>query len=226
MVFMPNKVRVWDLPTRVFHWLLTACVLASVITGFVGGGLIDWHARLGYAALALLLFRIVWGFVGGYWSRFASFLYAPRSVVAYLRGQAHPDHLVGHNPLGAGSVFALLLLLLAQVATGLVSSDEISFYGPLNAFVSDAQASLATWYHKRVGKWIVIALVLLHIGAVMYYLRRKKQDLIRPMVVGDKQVAHATRSSRDDAVTRIAALVLFGLSVGVVTWLVGLRPAG
>ena len=90
----------------------------------------DWHARLGYAVLALLLFRLVWGFVGGRWSRFASFLYAPRSVLAYLRGQPHPDHLVGHNPLGAGSVFAMLAVLLAQVATGLVSDDEIAFTGP------------------------------------------------------------------------------------------------
>jgi cytochrome b len=223
---MPNKVRVWDLPTRVFHWLLAAGVVGSVITGYVGGGAIDWHARLGYAALTLLLFRLVWGFVGGHWSRFATFVYSPRSVGAYLRGRAHPDHLVGHNPLGAASVFAMLLFLLAQVTTGLFSSDDISFSGPLNVFVSDASGKLATWYHKRIGKWIVITLVLLHVGAIAYYLRRKKDNLIAPMIGGDKEVAQVTRSSRDDATMRIAALVLLGLCGAFVAWLVGLRPEG
>src|SRR6185369_13378750 len=103
---MANRVRVWDLPTRIFHWALVLCVTASVVTGYIGGALIEWHARSGYAILTLLLFRLVWGGVGGRWSRFASFFYSPRSVVAYLRGRSHPDHLVGHNPLGAGSVFA------------------------------------------------------------------------------------------------------------------------
>ena len=100
--------------------------------------------------LTLLLFRIVWGFIGGgHWSRFRSFLYAPVSVLAYLGGRAHPDHLVGHNPLGAGSVFAMLLVLLAQVATGLMGDDEIAFTGPLNRFVSSASGRARTWYRKR-----------------------------------------------------------------------------
>jgi len=223
---MPNPVRVWDLPTRLFHWALALCVVGSVITGYIGGGVIEWHARLGYAALALLLFRLVWGFVGGYWSRFTSFLYSPRSVGAYLRGNPHPDHLVGHNPLGAGSVFAMLLILLVQVGTGLVADDEISFTGPLNRFVASSKGLAATWYHKQIGQWIVIALVLLHVGAILYYLWKKKDNLIRPMIWGDKEVTHATRSSRDDLVSRIAALVLLGLSAGFVTWLVGLRSTG
>jgi cytochrome b len=223
---MPNPVRVWDLPTRLFHWSLALCVLGSIATGYIGGGLIEWHARLGYAALALLLFRLVWGFVGGHWSRFVSFLYAPRSVGAYLRGNPHPDHLVGHNPLGAGSVFAMLAVLLVQVATGLVADDEISFTGPLNRFVASSKGLAATWYHKQVGQWIVIALVVLHVGAILYYLWKKKDNLIRPMLTGDKLVAHVTRSSRDDWVTRVVALVLLGLSAAFVTWLVGLRSTG
>ena len=219
---MPNTVRVWDLPTRVFHWALVTCIVGSVISGYVGGAAIVWHARLGYAVLTLLLFRLLWGFVGGYWSRFPSFLYAPRSVLLYLRGQSHPDHLVGHNPLGAGSVFAMLAFLLAQVGTGLVSDDEISFTGPLNRFVQSSKGLAATWYHKQVGQWIVVGLVLLHIAAVLYYLRRKKENLIRPMLVGDKQVAHATRSSRDDAVTRTLAVVLLGACAAVVSWVASL----
>lgn len=219
---MPNTVRVWDLPTRVFHWALVACIAGSVITGYVGGGWMPWHARLGYAVATLLLFRIVWGFVGGRWSRFASFLYAPRSVLAYLRGQPHPDHLVGHNPLGAGSVFAMLLVLIAQVGTGLVGDDEISFTGPLNRFVETSKGLAATWYHKRVGQWIVIGLVVLHVGAVLYYLLRKKDNLIRPMLDGDKQVAHATQPSRDDAGSRVAALIVLAACAGIVWWVVRL----
>src|ERR671916_36038 len=90
---MASTVRVWDLPTRLFHWALVACVIALAVTAYSENGL-DWHSRIGYAVFALLLFRLVWGFVGGRWSRFASFVYSPRSVVAHLRGRAHPDHLV------------------------------------------------------------------------------------------------------------------------------------
>ena len=223
---MPYRVRVWDLPTRVFHWLLVACVVLLVITGYVGGDAMQWHARLGYTVLTLLLFRLAWGFVGGHWSRFRSFLYAPSSVLAYLGGRAHPDHLVGHNPLGAGSVFAMLLLLLAQVGTGLVSDDEIAFTGPLNRFVKNSTALAATWYHKAVGQWLVIALVVVHVAAIVYYLVKKRENLVRPMVVGDKNVASEARSSRDDLATRVIALVLVAACAGLVAWLVGLGAGG
>lgn len=225
---MAFRVRVWDLPTRLFHWLLAACVVSLVVTAYVGGGAIEWHARLGYAALALIVFRIVWGFVGGHWSRFKTFVYAPSSVLAYLRGNAHPDHLIGHNPLGAASVFAMLLVLLAQVGTGLVSDDEIAFQGPLNRFVSSSKGLAATWYHKQIGQWLVIGLVVLHIAAVLYYLFRKRNNLVRPMVVGDKEVAAPAASSRDDAVSRLGAAAVFGVVAALVTWLVSLgrMPAG
>ena len=223
---MPYRVRVWDLPTRVFHWLLVACVVLLVITGHVGGDAMQWHARLGYTVLTLLLFRLAWGFIGGHWSRFRSFLYAPSSVLAYLGGRAHPDHLVGHNPLGAGSVFAMLLLLLAQVGTGLVSDDEIAFTGPLNRFVKNSTALAATWYHKAVGQWLVIALVVVHVAAIAYYLVKKRENLVRPMVVGDKNVASEVRSSRDDLATRVIALVLVAACAGLVAWLVSLGAGG
>jgi cytochrome b len=219
---MPHRVRVWDLPTRLFHWLLVCCVLGLVVTGYIGGAMMDWHARLGYAVLALLVFRIAWGFIGGRWSRFGSFLYSPGAVAAYLGGRSHPDHLVGHNPLGAGSVFAMLVVLLAQVGTGLVGDDEISFTGPLNRFVSSSKGLAATWYHKQIGQWLVIGLVVLHIAAVLYYLTRKKQNLVRPMVVGDKELAEPATSSRDDAGSRLLALVVLAIAAAGVTWLVKL----
>lgn len=219
---MAKTIRVWDLPTRLFHWGLVACIVALVVTGYTGGGAMEWHARIGYAVLTLLLFRLVWGLVGGHWSRFGTFLYSPRSVVNYLRGKAHPDHLVGHNPLGAGSVFAMLGVLLVQVATGLVGDDEISFTGPLNRFVSSSRGLAATWYHKRVGQWLIAALVVLHIGAVLFYLTRRRENLIRPMIVGDKAVEGTVAESRDTVGSRMLALAILlicGTAVGLlVRW--------
>ncbi|WP_137918330.1 cytochrome b/b6 domain-containing protein [Hydrogenophaga sp. 2FB] len=220
-----HTIRVWDLPTRLFHWLLAACVIGLIVTGSVGGNWMNWHLRLGYAVLTLLLFRLIWGFIGGHWSRFANFTYAPSSLWAHLRGRARPEHQVGHSPLGALSVFALLLILLAQVGTGLMSDDEIAFFGPLVRFVSGETVSLATWYHKNVGKFIVFALVGLHLLAVAYYKWGKKQGLVRPMVVGDKQVPVQVPSARDTAVTRLLALVLLGLCAAAVGWVVSLGNA-
>lgn len=219
---MPNTVRVWDLPTRLFHWALVACVLGQFATAYAPGSWIEWHARLGYTVFTLLLFRVVWGFVGGRWSRFASFVYSPGSVVNYLRGRAHPDHLIGHNPLGAGSVFAMLAFLLAQVATGLFGDDEIAFTGPLNRFVTSSKGLAATWYHKRIGQWMIIGLVLLHVLAILYYLWKKKDNLIKAMVGGDKAVGRPAPSSRDDASSRLTALLVFGVCAAFVYGLVNL----
>lgn len=217
---MASTVRVWDLPTRIFHWALVACVLGLLGTAWAPGSWVEVHAKLGYATLALLLFRIVWGLVGGRWSRFASFLYSPGSTLAYLRGRGHPDHLVGHNPLGALSVFAMLLVLLAQVGTGLVSDNEESFTGPLNRFVSNATGLAATWYHKAIGQWLVVALVVVHVGAILFYLLRKHENLVRPMVRGDKDAAPGTASSADAAAQRVLALGLFVACAGAVWWIV------
>ena len=219
---MPHSVRVWDLPTRLFHWSLVACIVASVISGYIGGGQMDWHARIGYAVLTLVLFRLVWGFVGGHWSRFSSFVASPRRIDAYLRGKVHPDGLLGHNPLGALSVLAMLMVLLAQVATGLIGDDEIAFTGPLNKFVTNAQGLAATWYHKRIGQWLLIGLVALHIMAVLFYLWRKGENLVRPMVHGDKVAASDAVPSRDDARSRVAAAVLLIVCAAAVSWLVQL----
>jgi cytochrome b len=182
----------------------------------------QWHARFGYAVLALLVFRIVWGFTGGRWSRFRSFLYAPRSTLAYLRGRGHPDHLVGHNPLGSLSVFAMLAILLSQVGTGLVGDDEIAFTGPLNRFVTSAQGLAATWYHKQVGQWVLATLVALHLGALAWYWIRKRENLVAPMIAGDKIVPVAVEPSRDDAVTRLWAVVLLAVCCAAVAGLVKL----
>ncbi len=217
-----HTVRVWDLPTRLFHWGLALCVVGLIITGNVGGNAMVWHGRLGYAVFTLLLFRLAWGLVGGHWSRFGSFLYGPSSIVAYLRGQHRPEHIVGHNPLGMLSVLALLLILLAQVGSGLFADDEIAFTGPLAGLVSGDWVGQATSYHKKVGKLILIALVALHLGAIAFYKFFKKQNLVRPMIVGDKTVPSPVPASRDNARTRLLALVLLLLCAGAVYGIVSL----
>ena len=217
-----HTVRVWDLPTRLFHWALVVCVVGLVITANVGGNWMNWHLRLGYTVLSLLLFRLVWGFVGGHWSRFSSFIYGPGTVLAYLRGEARPEHQVGHNPLGMLSVLALLFILLAQVGTGLIADDEIAFTGPLVRFVSGETVSDATGYHKDIGKFIVIALVVIHLLAIAFYKLVKKDNLVRPMLNGDKEVGFPARSARDTTGSRIAALAVYGLCAAAVYGLVSL----
>ncbi|MDM0115607.1 cytochrome b/b6 domain-containing protein [Variovorax sp. J22R133] len=215
------RIRVWDLPTRLFHWTLAAAVISQVVTG--SAGIMEWHFRVGHLVLALLVFRVIWGFIGGRWSRFAAFIYAPSSLSAYLRGQSHPDHLVGHTPLGALSVFALLGLLILQVATGLVSDDEIASSGPLTRFVSNATVSLASGWHSQVGKWIILALVCMHVAAVLFYVLVRRHRLVRPMVLGDKLVSHRAMPSRDDTASRMVALMVFAVCAGFSYWIASLR---
>ena len=213
-----HTVRIWDLPTRVFHWGLALCIVGLLVTGNIGGNAMVWHFRIGLTVLALLLFRLVWGLVGGRWSRFAAFIYSPRSIINYLKGRGKPEDSVGHTPAGAGSVFALLAVLLAQVGSGLISDDEIASAGPLVRFVSSATTNLATNYHKNIGKWIILGLVILHIAAIVFYLWRK-QNLIKPMLHGNKQLPMVVTASTDTAGTRIMALVVFGICTIFVGWI-------
>ena len=227
-MFRPENlitVRVWDLPTRFFHWALVLCTLGLAISGSIGGNVLVWHLRLGYTMLALLLFRVVWGLVGGRWSRFGSFVYAPQSIINYLKGRGKPEHSVGHSPIGAGSVFAILAVLIAQVGTGLLSDDEIAFSGPLTRFVSNATVGLATHYHADIGKWALLALVLLHGAAILFYLRRK-QNLVAAMLHGDKQLLVAAPASRDDTASRAAALLILSACAALAYWVSTLALAG
>ncbi|AOW11814.1 cytochrome B [Hydrogenophaga crassostreae] len=200
--------RIWDLPTRLFHWALAICVVGLVVTANIGGNAMNWHFRFGYSVLTLLLFRISWGFVGGRWSRFVSFVYSPASLLRHLRGESPATFTAGHSPTGALSVFAMLLVLLAQVGSGLFADDDIAFAGPLSALVSGDTVSLATGYHKEVGKVILIVLVALHLLAIAYYKWVRKEDLVRPMFAGDKVLSTPVEPSKDTAATRLLALGL------------------
>lgn len=219
------RVRVWDLPTRLFHWSLALTVIGSVGTGLAGGGAMVWHFRLGQLALALLVFRLLWGWVGGHWSRFTTFPLQPHAFMGYLRGRGDTARLAGHSPLGSLSVLGLLLLLTVQIGSGLVSNDDIAFVGPLSHLVSNDAVTAATGFHKTWGKLLILAWVLLHLAALALYSWRGRK-LVPAMVHGDKTLAQAGPASRDDMRTRLLAAVLLGLCLAGSAWVFSLAPAG
>jgi cytochrome b len=219
-----QPVRVWDLPTRLFHWVLAACVVFSVVSAKIGGNAMEWHFRSGYVIFTLLAFRLLWGLIGGHWSRFARFVYSPPALLRYLRGQSRADELhdVGHSPLGAFSVFALLGILALQVGTGLFADDEIANTGPLIRFVSgDTSLTLTAW-HKSWGEWLIIGLTVLHVVAVLFYLLARKRNLVRPMWAGDKALPAGVPASADHWRARGLALLVVTLCGIGVAWLVSL----
>lgn len=178
------RVRVWDLPVRLTHWLLVAAVAAAFITVQFGGNLMVWHGRAGLSILGLVVFRVVWGFVGSTHARFASFVRGPAAIRAYLRGEWSG---LGHNPLGAFSVLALLGLLACQAATGLFSNDDISYQGYLYALVNIDLSERLTTFHKLLEPLLII-LVGAHVSAIVFYARIRKTNLVLPMITGDKEV--------------------------------------
>ncbi len=203
------KVRVWDAPTRLFHWALALCFIGLLITSQMGGSAMVWHFRFGYGVLTLLLFRVLWGLLGGYWSRFSTFVVGPKAIWHYLRGSGQPHDGVGHNPLGALSVLAMLLFLAMQVASGLMSDDEIATAGPLTPFVSSAWVGNATYYHKDIGKFILLGLVVLHLSAIAFHYFRKQENLIEPMMTGDKSLDFPAPRAHDGWPERLRAALIF-----------------
>ena len=206
-VFM-FTLRIWDLPTRLFHWALAACVLGLIITGKLGGNAMVWHFRFGYGVLVLLLFRLFWGFWGGFWSRWAQLPLSPREVWRHLKGRTSEHAFPGHNPLGSWSILAMLLVFAFQVSTGLISDDEIANAGPLTALVSGGWVSWATSWHKQWGQWLVFFLVVLHLLALLWYRFRKRLSLVPAMVHGDKTLTVSVPESQDRVIHRVLALVL------------------
>jgi len=209
-----NKIRVWDLPTRLFHWALVALVVGAIVLEKIGGELIVWHFRCGYAALTLVLFRIVWGFVGTRYARFSSFPCKPVEVAAHMRelkaGGIGPR--IGHNPLGSLSIFAMLGMILLQAGTGLWSNDDIEYEGPLAKIAGKALSDKITWVHTEIGATLIYVLVGLHVAAIAWYYFRKKRDLVTPMLTGDVPVdapaAAVVPAAGDNWRMRSLALVL------------------
>jgi len=185
----PRSVRVWDFPTRLFHWLLVIFVIISFVTGNIGGNAIQYHEWSGFTILSLLLFRLVWGFIGSRESRFMTFIRGPSAVVRYatnLLRKNSSTHFLGHNPLGGWSIIAMLWALLVQAATGLFANDDIVTEGPLFDWVGKAASDWLTRVHK-LNQQVIIALVCVHVLAVLFYFFYKRENLVKPMITGVKE---------------------------------------
>ena len=219
------RTRIWDLPTRLFHWALVVCVVGLVISGNIGGSAMVWHFRFGQAVMTLLLFRLIWGLIGGRWSRFAAFDLRPKAILDDLRGRLDARRRTGHSPLGALAILAFVLVLAAQVASGLISDDEIAFAGPLSHLVSSASVGSASAYHKKVGKLLLIGLVLLHLLAIVWHTF-KGHAIVGAMVHGDKPLETAEAPTRDDVRSRLLALAVLLGCFGLSSWVFSLAPAG
>ncbi|OZI74418.1 cytochrome b/b6 domain-containing protein [Bordetella genomosp. 12] len=212
---MPSTLRIWDLPTRLFHWALVACVTGAFVTVKLGGLYMDWHVRFGLATLGLILFRLLWGVCGSRYARFTQFVRGPRALAAYLRGQLRT---AGHNPLGALSVLAMLLALGFQAVSGLFVSDDIMIQGPLNSAIAPELAARLTRLHKA-NEWLLLALVGLHVLAVLWHALVLRQPLIKSMITGDGAASPGLVPARDDLSLRLRALLLAACCAALVLWL-------
>ncbi|MEQ1880017.1 MAG: cytochrome b/b6 domain-containing protein [Burkholderiales bacterium] len=213
---LPGSTPVWDLPVRLFHWALVVLVLSQAVTALIGGNAMEYHALGGYAILTLVIFRILWGFAGGTHARFGDFVRGPVRVMRYARslfGEAHEGHL-GHNPLGGWSVLLMLACLLTQTLSGLFADDEVLTQGPLAKHVSDEISSLATRIHD-VNALVLLALIGLHVAAVFFYLLAKKDNLIKPMITGQKPVSPPPAHPSGYGNPLLAAILLACAGLGV-----------
>lgn len=186
----PQRVRVWDPALRAFHWLLAGLVTANWLLGQFGPSKMTLHFWFGYAIIALLVFRLVWGLIGPREARFVTFIRGPGAVMDYARGffRRSPSNWVGHNPMGALSVVAMLVVLSVQVVTGLISDpDDFINVGPLAGEVSRATSKAAVGWHE-LGGTIILILVLLHVATILWYRFWKREDLVRPMLTGWKEI--------------------------------------
>ena len=196
----PAPIRVWDLPTRLFHWALAVLFCVQWWSGKAER--IEIHVAAGLTLIGLIIFRLIWGFVGGSTARFAAFVKGPRAVFAYLRGRAGPA--IGHNPLGGWSVLAMLALLALQAGLGLFASDEDAVdAGPLSDWVSFEVAQRLLENHKTLFN-VLLALIGLHVAAVAYYLLRGN-DLVSPMLSGRRARPGGAEPLRAAPLWRFAA---------------------
>ena len=215
---LPQTVPVWDLPTRLFHWILVALMIVQWLTAESDGAM-QYHVWGGYAVLTLVLFRLIWGFAGSETARFSHFVRGPGAALDYvkalLRGET-PLYL-GHNPMGGWSILALLTLLLIQAGTGLFANDDITFDGPLSGWVSRSMSNWLTTVHK-VNFNLLLLVIAAHISAVLFYLLVKRENLIHPMLSGRKHLPPEQAEAAPRMVSPwlgLAVLLVAAVAVGL-----------
>lgn len=213
-------VPVWDWPVRAVHWAIALLVAALLATGLVGNDALVWHMRCGETLLALVLFRVIWGFAGSGNARFSSFVRGPRAVLGYVRSIFRPPHEVHatHNPIGGWMVIALLGALLVQAGTGLVTNDDILWDGPLVKHVAKDTSDALSSFHRRFA-WVVVTLAVLHVLAVIAYLVVFRDNLAKAMVNGLKSLPADLADPSAASASSLRAMALLA-ACGVAVWFV------
>ena len=220
-----SKRLVWDLPLRLFHWLLVASMVASYATAKLGFDWMRWHFYLGYWTIGLLVFRVLWGCLGPRHARFGSFIRRPSTIWLYLRNlfnKAGPRS-VGHNPVGGLMVILMLLLVAVQAATGLFTSDDVAWTGPYNPAVSAATASALAAIHD-INFNIILGVIGLHIAAIVFYALYKKQNLVVPMLHGHLPAELVPEHQAISSSQLLKALLVSLVAAGFVYWLLAQAP--
>lgn len=220
-----KTIKVWDLPIRIFHWLLVLLFIAAYVTNALGPNYFQYHLWTGYAVIVLVSFRIIWGLVGTYHARFINFIHNPITTVQYTFATLKniEKHYAGHNPLGAIMVVLLLVAILIQAVTGLFTNDEILNLGPLYAYVTDELSLQLTSIHRQLFYWISCA-ILIHIIAVFIHVFFKKENLIKAMFTG-KKPAEGLEKAESIGSSRIwlAAIIIIVLAA-ILGWLITTAP--
>lgn len=207
---MTKIIKIWDLPTRVFHISLALLVCGAFITVNLGDDWMKLHGQIGLCILALLTFRVFWGFFGGHWSKFKHFALRPSQILNHLKASnVSPSSYLGHNPLGSLSTVIMLMVFLLQALSGLCSDDEVLFSGPLTSYLSSDQVEWATFYHSEIGQPLMLFLIALHILAILFYKFKCHLNLITPMITGFKSTHEDETPSLDNFSSRLFALVVF-----------------
>lgn len=209
----------WDWPVRLFHWALVLLVLGQAVTASIGGNAMQYHVYGGYGILALVLFRVLWGFFGGTHALFRNFVRGPGAVMRYAKSLFRGPHVshAGHNPLGGWSVLAMLGSLLLQAGSGLFADDDVMTQGPLAKHVSGRVSEIATAIHDA-NAVVLLVLIVTHLAAVLFYLLARKQNLIAPMFTGRKRAPVSGETARFGKPW--LAAVLLGCSAAAVYFLV------
>lgn len=201
-----HKILVWDLATRLFHWLTVALVIACYVSWRMNS--MDWHSWTGEALLALVFFRLLWAFFGSETARFSTFLALPRAAAPYFAHlvRREPDRQIGHNPIGGWMVLLLLALLLAEALTGIYVANDVADEGPLTEIVPSAVANLITDLHAYFWDGLLAAMVL-HVIAILLYVTVMRHDLVTPMITGRKTLPRDTKPPRLASAARAVFLL-------------------
>ncbi len=210
-----RKILVWDKGTRIFHWLLAVLCTFSLASGLQNDvDVMEWHMFSGYVLLTLLFFRIMTGFFGGDYGRFSQFSLNPKEIVEYLKGR---KRYYGHNPLGSWMVVTMMAILLVQILSGFMTSDDVFLEGPWVALVDDEWISFAGETHS-VNYYFLLGLIIFHLLAIAYYWKIKKENLVTPMFTGAKIVDKRVENQRAAIPMRYGRLIMFALISSGLSW--------